>query len=161
MLSDLEPFQRPDLLLAEDFPVILKQDSRQPQPCPFPSLPLSFTSGTDVSSEVGGNHVFLLPPSLRGGAGSLVPTPYSHRQRGSVLGQKQIFIAKRGPSSHKEVSYGFCPDKEGWKQPTAHPYTVPVWSVSPSRGRIHFQHSDEDLQAARDQNVFESRPLIT
>lgn len=154
VLSDLEPFQRPDLLLAEDFPVILKQDSRQPQPCPFPSLPLSFTSGTDVSSEVGvgevgGNHVFRLPPSLRGGAGSLVPTPLLTQAEGVRSGQKQTFIAKREPSSHKEVSYGFCPDKEGWKQLTALPCIIPVRPVSPSRRRIHFQHSHEDLQAAQ------------
>lgn len=95
LLSDLEPFQRPDLLLAEDFPA----DSLSP--VLFPSLPLSFTSGTDVNSEVGGNHVLLSPPSLRGGADSLIPTPYSHKQRGSVPGQKQTFIAKWRPSSHK------------------------------------------------------------
>lgn len=39
LLSDLEPFQRPDLLLAEDFPVIPRRDSRQPQPCPVPFPP--------------------------------------------------------------------------------------------------------------------------
>lgn len=79
LFSDSEPFQRPGLLLAEDFPGIPESGSRQPQPCLFPSPPPSFTSGPDVSSEeVGGDRVFLFPPSLRGGAGSLIPTPHSH-----------------------------------------------------------------------------------
>lgn len=77
LLPDLEPFQRPEPLLAV-YPGSLKQDSRQPQPCP--SLPLRFTSGTDVNRAVGGNHVFLLPPSLRGGADSPIPTPYSQAE---------------------------------------------------------------------------------
>lgn len=79
LFSDSEPFQRPGLLLAEDFPGIPEWGSRQSQPCLFPPPPLSFTSGPDVSSEeVGGGRVFLFPPSLRGGAGSLIPTPHSH-----------------------------------------------------------------------------------
>lgn len=103
LLSDLEPSQRPELLLAEDFPVILQLTADSPSPL-FPSLPLSFTSGTDVNSEVGGDHVFLLPPSLRGGADSLIPTPYSHKQRVSVPLARDKLLLQNGDTKRSYMA---------------------------------------------------------
>lgn len=85
-------------VLGSVFPVIPKRTADSPsRVSPFPSLPLSFTSGTDVnSSEVGGNHVFLLPPSLRRGADSLLPTPYSHKQRESSSQARNKLLFQSG-----------------------------------------------------------------
>lgn len=61
--------------------------------------------------------------------------PLTHTSRGCPFpGQRQTFIAKWG---HKEVRYGFCPDKEGWKHPTALPCSIPVNQlVLPGEGYI-------------------------
>lgn len=135
-------FQTPDTSQGLGFPWL----STRP-PAPARSLPLPPLSAPHLvlmsTARVGGDHVFQLPPSLRGGVDSPISTPYSVRQTwshrhsrpcpGPDQGPETNFYCKMETFKPQRGQVGLLPGTGGWDLALA-------WTSSPFGAGGDFDH---------------------